>query len=142
MGEQDTIAVARDFIDAFNIHDWERLAARLRPDSFYDEAGTGREAHGSDEIVGLMKGWAEAMPDAKATVTSAIASGDRATLEVTWRGTMTGPFGEFPATGKKQKTPAAICVTVEGDKIKEGHQYFDSMALFKQLGLMPEPTHA
>lgn len=89
-----------------------------------------------------MQACAEAVPDAKGRVRSAIASGDRATLEVTWEGTLTGPFGEFPTTGKSQVTPAALSFTLEGDRIKECRQHFDSMALFKQLGLLPEPAHA
>ena len=142
MTEQDTTARARDFIDAFNAHDWERIAAGIQPDCLYDEIGTGRQAKGTDEILEIFQGWTEAMPDARGAVRSAIASGNRVALEVTWEGTLTGPFGEFPATGKSQVTPAALCFTFEGDRIKECRQYFDSMALFQQLGLMPEPATA
>ncbi len=142
MAEQDRVAAAREFIDAFNAHDWDRITAGIQPDSIYAEYGTGRQAKGAQEIVELFQGWAEAMPDAKGKVASAIASGDQATLEVVWEGTLTGSFGEYPATGKHQVTPAALCFTFEGDRVKECRQYFDSMALFKQLGLMPEPATA
>ena len=107
-------------------------------DSRYDELGTQRKIEGPEKIVELFKGWKTAFPDAVGTVTSAIASGNKAALEVTWKGTHTGPLetpeGTLPASGKRQETPAAIFLTFEGDKIKESRHYFDSMTLLKQIG--------
>ena len=75
------------------------------------------------------------------TVTSAVASGDKAALEVVWKGTHTGPLttaaGTIPASGKTQVTPAGYFLTFAGDKIKEGHHYFDSLTLLKQIGAQP-----
>jgi len=92
--------------------------------------------------VELFKGWKQAFPDAAGTVTSAFASGDKAALEVTWKGTHTGPLmtaeATIPASGKRQETPAAILFTFEGEKIKEARHYFDSMTLFKQIGAQPK----
>jgi predicted ester cyclase len=63
---------------------------------------------------------------------------DGTTLEVTWKGTHTGPLesaeGTIPASGKRQETPAAYFFTFEGDKIQESRRYFDSMTLLKQIG--------
>jgi steroid delta-isomerase-like uncharacterized protein len=142
MAEQETVSNARDFIDAFNAHDWKRLEARMEPDCVYREFGTGRQAKGAKDIVKLLQGWAEAMPDATGAVKSAIASGGHAALELTWKGTLTGPLGRFPATGKSQLTPASISFTFKNGRIKECHQYFDSMTLYKQLGLPSEPIPA
>jgi steroid delta-isomerase-like uncharacterized protein len=92
--------------------------------------------------VELFKGWKQAFPDAVGKVTSAFASGDKAVLEVTWKGTHTGPLtmaeGTIPASGKHQETPAAIFFTFEGDKIKESRHYFDSLTLLKQIGVQPK----
>ena len=110
----------------------------LASDSRYDELGTQRKIEGPDKIVELFKGWKTAFPDAVGTVTSAFASGSKAALEVTWKGTHTGPLetpeGTIPASGKRQETSAAFFLTFEGDKIKESHHYFDSMTLLKQIG--------
>ena len=80
--------------------------------------------------------------DAKGTVTNALASGNTAVLEITWEGTQTGPLvgpgGTIPPSGKRQVTPAAFLMTFEGDRIKEGRQYFDSMTLLQQLGAAPQ----
>jgi len=138
----EIVKLARKQVDAFNSGDWEQMRALLASDSRYDELGTQRKIEGSEKIVELFKGWKTAFPDAVGTVTSAVASGNTAALEVTWKGTHTGPLGTaegtIPASGKRQETPAAFFVTVEGDKIKESRHYFDSLTLLKQIGAQPK----
>ncbi len=134
----EIVKLARKQVDAFNSGDWEQMRAMLASDSRYDELGTQRKIEGPEKIVELFKGWKTAFPDAVGTVTSAVASGNTAALEVTWKGTHTGPLGTpegtIPASGKRQETPAAFFLTYEGDKIKESRHYFDSMTLLKQIG--------
>jgi steroid delta-isomerase-like uncharacterized protein len=136
------IKIAREQVDAFNNGDWERLHAGLAADARYHEFATQREVEGPEKIVELFKGWKTAFPDASGTVTSAVGSGNMAALEVTWKGTHTGPLetaeGTIPASGKRQETPAAIVFTFEGGKIKEDRQYFDLMTLLKQIGAQPQ----
>ena len=138
----ETVKIAREHLNAFSTGDWERMRAGLAADARYDELGTQRKTEGPEKIVELFKGWKQAFPDAAGTVTSAFASGDTAALEVTWKGTHTGPLttaeGTIPASGKRQETPAAIFYTFEGDKIKESRHYFDSLTLLKQIGAQPK----
>jgi steroid delta-isomerase-like uncharacterized protein len=136
------VKIAREQVDAFNNSDWERVRAGLASDSRLDEFGTERKIDGPEKIVELFKGWKQAFPDAAGTVKSTYASGDTAILEVTWKGTHSGPLttaeGTIPASGKRQETPAAIFFTFEGDKIKESRHYFDSLTLLKQIGAQPK----
>ena len=136
------IRLAREQVAAFSSGDWERVRAGLAPDSLYHELGTERKVEGAEKIVELFKGWKQAFPDAVGTVTSAVASGDMAALEVTWKGTHTGPLvsadGTIPASGKSQETPAGFFLTFAGDKIIESRHYFDSMTLLKQIGAQPK----
>jgi steroid delta-isomerase-like uncharacterized protein len=138
----EIVKLARKQVDAFNTGDWEQLRASLASDSRYDELGTQRKIEGPEMIVELFKGWKTAFPDAVGTVTSAVASGNKAALEVTWKGTHTGPLetaeGTMPASGKLQETPAAVFFAFEGDKIKESRHYFDSLTLLKQIGAQPK----
>lgn len=95
---------AREQVAAFNGGDWQGLRAGLASDSRYEEFGTERKVEGPEQIVELFKGWKQAFPNAAGTVTSAVASGDKAALEVTWTGTHTGPLvtaeGTIPASGQ------------------------------------------
>jgi steroid delta-isomerase-like uncharacterized protein len=135
-----SVDAALGLIEAYNAADWTRLEAQLAPDSLYEEFGTGRKARGSDEISGLFQDWKQAMPDSDGAVTSAVDGGDTAVLEVTWDGTFTGPWGTpdgpVDPTGRHQTSRACLVFTFEGDRIKELHQYFDSMSLMQQLGML------
>jgi steroid delta-isomerase-like uncharacterized protein len=141
---QASMEAARGFIQAYNGADWNRFETLLAADSLYDEVGTGRRAQGEHEISDLFKGWKRAMPDSEGTVTSAVDGGGTAVLEVTWSGTFTGPWatpqGEVEPTGKHQTSRACVVFTFEGDTIKESRQYFDSMSLMQQLGMLEAPA--
>ena len=136
------VKIAREQVDAFNSGDWELMRGKLASDSRYDELGTQRKIEDPGKIIELFKGWKAAFPDGAGTVTSAVSSGNKVALEVTWKGTHTGPLetaeGTIPASGKRQETPAAIFYTFEGDKIKESRHYFDSLTLLKQIGAQPK----
>jgi steroid delta-isomerase-like uncharacterized protein len=132
------VRIAREQIEAFNSGEWERMESGLASGSSYEEYGTRRTIDGPEKIVELFKGWKQAFPDAAGTITAAVASGDKAALEVTWNGTQTGPLvtaaGTIPASGKRQKTPAALFFAFTGDKITECRHYFDSQTLLEQIG--------
>jgi steroid delta-isomerase-like uncharacterized protein len=138
----EMVKLAREQIDAFNKGDWELLRGILASDARYEEFGTERKVEGPEKIVELFKGWKTAFPDVVGTVTSSVASGNKAALEVTWKGTHTGPLttaeGTIAASGKIQETPGAVFYTFEGNKIKASRQYFDSLTLMKQIGVQPK----
>ncbi len=140
MSDQSLIDTAHAYVKAFNSADWDRFEKILTPDAVYDEVGTGRRAAGRDQIVELFQGWKQTMPDAMGTVRSTFASGSDVVLELTWKGTMTGAWGDTPATGKHQTTRAALFLSFSGDAVSESRQYFDSLALLQELGVMPEPV--
>jgi steroid delta-isomerase-like uncharacterized protein len=144
MSQTSIVDAARSVVEAFNRADWQRLEAALSPDCVYDEFGTGRQVRGAREVVELFQGWKRAMPDAEGTVDNVVAGEEQVALEVTWRGTLTGPLatpgGEMEPTGRTQVTPAAIVLKFEGGSVRESRQYFDSLSLLQQLGVMPAPT--
>ena len=138
----EMVKLAREQIDAFNKGDWELLRGIHTSDARYEEFGTERKVEGPEKIVELFKSWKTAFPDVAGTVTSSVASGNQAAIEVTWKGTHTGPLttaeGTIPASGKIQETPGAVFYTFEGNKIKSSRQYFDSLTLMKQIGAQPK----
>jgi steroid delta-isomerase-like uncharacterized protein len=138
----EMVKIAREQVDAFSRGDWELLRGTLASDSRYNELGTQRKIEGPEKIVELFKAWKQAFPDGAGTVTSVVSSANTVALEVTWKGTHTGPLttaeGTIPASGKRQETPAAIFFTFEGDKIKESRHYCDSLTLLKQIGAQPK----
>ena len=142
MAEQDSIRAARGVVDAFNASDWERCKAALATDSVYDEVGTSRRVKGAGEIIPCWQAWKKAMPDVKGTVTNAFATGNTVVLEVTWKGTHTGPLvgpkRTVPATGKQQTTRAGWVMNFDSGKIDQSRHYFDMLSFMQQLGVLPD----
>lgn len=141
MAEQELIIAARGVVDAFNASDWEGCKAALASDSVYDEVGTSRRIQEATAIIPCWQAWKQAMPDVKGAVTQAFASGNTVVLEVTWKGTHTGPLqgpgGTVPATGKQQTTRASWVLNFDGGKIKQSRHYFDMLSFLQQLGVLP-----
>ncbi len=142
MAEQDLIGVARGLVEAFNVSNWEGCEAAMTADSVYDEAATSRRLEGVEDIILYWQGWKEAMPDLKGTVTNVCGAGNTVLIEVTWKGTHTGPLqspsGTVPATGKEQTTRAGWVMNFDDGKIKESRHYFDMLSFMQQLGLLPQ----
>ena len=141
MSAQDLLGAARGVVDAFNAADWDGCKALLAVDSVYDEVATSRCLKGHDEILPVWQGWREAMPDVKGTVDNAVATGNTVLMEVTWRGTHTGPLvgpsGTVAATGKQQTTRASWVMDFENGQIKHSRHYFDMLSFMQQLGVLP-----
>ena len=103
MTPQDLIEIGRSSIEAFNASDWKRFGANLTPDCVVEEVGTGVRLEGVDAILENVKQWKTAFPDDKGVVNKAMASGNNVILELTWKGTQTGPLagplGTIPPIG-------------------------------------------
>ena len=142
MAEQDLIPSARGVVDAFNASDWEGYKTAMTSDCVYDEVGTSRILRGVDEIMQCFQEWKQAMPDVRGTVTNAWAISNTVVLEITWKGTHTGPLqgpsGIVPPTGKQQTTRAGWVLNFDGGKIKDSRHYFDMFSLMQQLGLLSQ----
>jgi steroid delta-isomerase-like uncharacterized protein len=140
----DKVKLAREGIEAFNAGDWERFKAPLSADSVYDELATQRKVQGPDQIVEASKGWKEAFPDSKGTVTKVTEGADTVVLEITWQGTHTGDLfsamGTIPPSQKRVTLAAVQVVRFKGDKVAETRHFFDLMTLLAQIGALPMPA--
>ena len=139
LSPQALIDAAQAPILAFNEKNWDQVRATITPDFVYDEVGTRRKVQGAEEVIALWKGWAQTFPDARATIHSAIASGNTVVLELTWKGSHKGPLqtpkGSVPPSGKPLDIRACIVVEVSGEKARLQRQYFDMMTLLEQVGV-------
>jgi steroid delta-isomerase-like uncharacterized protein len=141
---EDAIRAASAEVEAFNEGDWERYRETLTDDSVYEEFATQRRIDGPDEIIQANQAWKEAFPDARGTIENAVASGDTVTLEITWRGTQSGPLqtdqGEIPASNRQAEVSAVQVLKLEGGKIRHNRHYFDMMTLLEQVGALEQPA--
>ena len=141
--QQDLIKRADGLLDAFNAADWQRFAADLAPDVLYEETGTQRRVDGVDAYVQLCQGWKQAFPDARGEIRNVIASGNTVVQEILWEGTQTGtlegPGGPLPPSGRRINVPASLWITFSGDQAKEVHHHVDVLTMLGQLGAIPAP---
>lgn len=131
------VDVAKASINVYNEKNWERARASLAPDCTYEEIATNQTAHGVNEVVSLWQGWAKAMPDSKGTVDKTFFHDNMVALELTWRGTHSGPLqtprGEIAPTGKRFEVRACQVFEVSGERAKSVRHYFDMNTLLQQL---------
>ncbi len=139
MPRQSLVDTAKASIIGYNKKDWNAVKAAVTPGFVYDEVGTQRKVRGIDALLSTWRAWAAALPDSKATFHKALVSGNIVILEVTWRGTHTGPLGmpggEIPPTGNKIEIRACQVIEIAAGKAKAMRHYFDMRTLLQQLGV-------
>lgn len=138
--EQSTIDAAKATILAYGEKDWDAIRTTIAPDIVYDEVATGRRVEGGEAVVATWQGWATAFPDSQATFNDVCASGNTVVMEVTWRGTHTGPL-ELPsgplATNRTIEIRACHVSEMAEGKTQRVRHYFDMSTLLRQLGVLP-----
>jgi steroid delta-isomerase-like uncharacterized protein len=141
LSPQQLIDAAKAPLLAYGQKDWDAVKASITTDFVYDEVATLRKVQGTDQCVALWRGWATAFPDSKATFQNAVVSGNTVVLELTWKGTHTGPLetpkGPIAATGKRVEFRACnvIEINTEKEKAKAQRQYYDMGTMLQQLGV-------
>jgi steroid delta-isomerase-like uncharacterized protein len=98
-----------------------------------------QEIHGTAKFFEFIEEFAKAVPGYTDSLSNMIAEGDRVAYVSTLKGTMTGPMGGFPATGKSFTLENIIIQRLEDGKVAETWVSWDNVAFLSQLGLMPAP---
>jgi steroid delta-isomerase-like uncharacterized protein len=98
-----------------------------------------QEIHGTEKFFSFIEEFIKAVPSYTDSLSHMIAEGDKVAYVSTMKGTMTGPIGGFPATGKSFTLENIIIQRLEDGKVVETWVSWDNVAFLSQLGLMPEP---
>jgi steroid delta-isomerase-like uncharacterized protein len=136
----DPLDAARRHDDAFNAHDAEaRMATETQDVESVLPGGT--TLRGREQVVGFLRSFWEALPDAKVTRRNELAAGDTVVTEGTLTGTHSGTFrapdGEIPASGNPIELRYASVKRIRDGKVASEHLYFDQLELLQQLGALP-----
>ena len=136
---QALIDAAKASILGYNDKNWDAVNGACASDLTYDEVATHRTVKGAADVISVWKGWAATFPDSRATFDSAHVAGNSVILEVTWRGTQTGPLqtpaGDIPATGKNVELRSCLIFDIADGKARSLRQYFDMATMLSQLGV-------
>jgi predicted ester cyclase len=98
-----------------------------------------QEIHGTEKFFGFIEEFMKAVPVYTDSLSNMIAEGDKVAYVSTLIGTMTGPMGGFPATGKSFTLENIIIQRLEDGKVVETWISWDNVSFLSQLGLMPGP---
>jgi steroid delta-isomerase-like uncharacterized protein len=133
--------VAREGIDCYNAGDFDRLRSLLADDFYEEELATQRRLEGADARIEAAQGWKRAFPDEHGTITGVYSSGNTVALELTWKGTHSGPLAtpdgqELPPSNKQVMVKSVEVIEVEDGKMKALRHYFDLMTLLQEIGAM------
>ena len=125
----------RIYEDAINNHDPDALDNYILP-NYVNHKNPG----GLEGIKQMFSTLFEAFPDLRFSVDSSGADGDRVWARTTMRGTQQGPFMGMPPTGKTVTVTTVNEGRIENGKLAEEWGVTDTLAMWQQLGLMPQAT--
>ena len=141
MSTSDNERIVRAFLDAFNARDWTTHGDLLAEDVVMEIPGTGERHEGREAVSAGERAWTEAFPDGRIDIDHLAVAGDVVVAEYTGTGTHTGPLqgpdGEIPATGRHGSLKLCDVYVIRDGRIAELREYYDTLALLTQLGLMP-----
>ena len=140
MPDEDIMQIARSQYEAWNDRDFDRLGSLFADDAEIVVAGSDARFRGPEGARDYGRTWVDAFPDGRISIDTETAQGDRVVIEYTGHGTQTGtlrgPAGEIPPTGRSVTLQLCDVTEVRGGKIAAVRTYFDSAALLTQLGVM------
>jgi len=126
------------FTAATNAADWDAFDELLTADfSRHCQATPNVQVSSRVEFKKLQQSFLVSMPDQQITIEMLIAEGDKVAAYATYSGTLTGPMGEFPPTGKSVESKFISIFRIEEGRIAELWVEWDNLAMLTQLGLFP-----
>jgi len=112
----DNKKVAKEFWDALNSQDWEKLASVVTPDFQHDNDVD--FFYGREEVVELLKGTATEGLDYHQHIDRVTADGGIVVCEATWTGNHLMDMWGVPATGKSFAVPVVYILEFKDGLIK------------------------
>jgi len=131
--------------DTFNAHDIDGFTSVLADDVTYSAPG-GMSGRGKAACAQFFARWWDAFPDAHVDVHAVHVVGDTAVEEGTFtgthHGTLHGPSGDIPATGRRTAVDYIHVLRYRDGLHVSFNLVFDRLQMLEQLGLIPGPAPA
>jgi len=127
----------RDYIEAWNSHDLERIVSYVTDDIVFEDVAMARVMRGREELKGFGKDSFVAFPDFKIELKVIFTSGNWAGAEWFMSGTFLGDSPGLSPTGKSFSVRGASICELRGGKLKRESLYYDGLTFLQALGVMP-----
>jgi steroid delta-isomerase-like uncharacterized protein len=133
--------LVRQFAAAINAADWGALDSLVTEDfTRHSQATPDVQVSSRAEFRALQESFLASMPDQQITIHMLLAEGDKVAAYATYAGTLTGPMGDFPPTGKSAESNFLSIFHIEDGQLAELWVEWDNLAMLTQLGLFPPPA--
>ena len=131
-------SIVKQANEAIQRQDYETLNQYFVEDYHrYCQASPEAKVESLDDMVGFLKEWYKAFPDASIETHMIAADGDLVAVYLTFAGTHQATMGDIPATGKRMESETFGFHRLKDGKIIETWVTWDNVAILKQLGLFP-----
>jgi len=130
----DPAQFVRDEIEDLSRGDLQAVLAYYTDDVFFHDVSA-EPCHGKEEMRDFMAVFYRGFPDLRIEISNVIAQGSLVVAEYELLGTHTGTFLEHASTGRAFRIPAVSIYEHNGRLFTRETVYYDSAALFGQLGL-------
>lgn len=105
----------------------------------YSYSASGQGEFRDESFVDFVNAIRIAVPDLNNTYEQQVVAGDIVVTRGTTRGTHQGPFGDIPASGNPIEVPFVMITTLQGGRVSEEWEIFDTLAFMTQLGAVSMP---
>ena len=141
MSQEDNKNLVRQFYQAFDRGDLQALDA-LVADDFLNHTARPGLAPGREGFRQGARILMAAFPETHTTVDLLVAEGDLVTAVHTHEGLHSGPYLNFPATGKHFRINGIEVFRIVDGKIIEYWRQDDEMGMLMQIGVIPMPARS
>lgn len=131
--------VVRQYLDAFNDRDRDRLSEFLADDVV--EHGIHEELHGIDEILDFLDRHFEAFPDYAGETEDVVVENDTVVVRYAVKGTHSGRYLDVEPTGYTAEWTGIAMYRIEDGEIAEIWLEEDRLGLLEQLDAVDPPAH-
>jgi steroid delta-isomerase-like uncharacterized protein len=143
LAEEQNKQVVRQYIEAFNLQDTERLGQLVSSiNQSFQFSGMHSSSMDWNRTKQFFAVFWSAFPDITAKIEEMVAEGDKVAIRVINTGTHKGEFQGIPPTSKKVSFGGRDFLTLKDGKIVEQRAGVDMMELMQQIGAIPAETHA
>jgi len=132
--ERNVAVVSRIWDEVWNAGALEACESIFSADYVGHLPGLPAPVHGPGEFRQLVEVYRTGFPDVHLTVHDMIASGDRVVVRWLSQGTHLGPMMGMPPSGRRMEMMGISIFRMEGGRVAEEWEGFDTMSLMQQLG--------
>jgi steroid delta-isomerase-like uncharacterized protein len=137
MNREEILALLDRYVEAWNAHDADAVAAFYAKDAISRDVAEARPDRTS--IRRGVSDYLTAFPNFHLGIRRVGIDGDVVYVEWHATGTHSGPFMGVPATGNVVQVDGCIVVSIGGDGLIANEiLYWDVASLLEQIGLLPE----